>query len=357
MFRTSRTLIAVFGSAALVGALAGTAWASPGDPGRFTATPLSPTSVETGMKSPRGCSRQSDPALLRRTDATVIPVMVKLDYDAAASYQGGLPGLPATSPEVTGRPLRSSDANVSKYLAHAARKSSSAAAEIRARVPKAKVTGSYTTVYGGLSVSLPANQAKTLLSLPGVAAVQSDTLNQTTAAGAYVSAAPATAALPADTARFVGATKVWPSLGGPATAGKGVVSRRDRHRRLAREPDARRRRRAARARRPAGRKLRPASSVTEPNRPPRPGVQLQQQADRRVRVPPHLPRRDGSDGRVLQRRDRYVLGPRLGGTRHAHDDHRRRRLRRRRRAALRRRPRARQRHRAGSARSSSTGSA
>ncbi|HMM93528.1 S8 family serine peptidase [Phycicoccus sp.] len=221
MFRTRRTLFALLGSVTLVGALAGTASASPADPGRFTATALTPTSTTSGDKSPSGSLAQSDPALLKRTDSTVVPVMVKLDYDAAASYRGGVPGLAATSPEVTGRPLRSSDPNVSKYLAHAARESSAAAAQIRARLPKAKVTGTYTTVYGGLSVSLPANQAKTLLSLPGVAAVQSDTLNHPTAAGSYVSATGAT--IPGDTAKFVGATKVWPSLGGQKLAGKGVV--------------------------------------------------------------------------------------------------------------------------------------
>lgn len=224
MFRTGRTLIALLGTATVVGVLAGTASASEGDPGPFTATPLSPTSTETGLKSASGVLAKSDPALLRRTDATVIPVMVKLDYDAAASYQGGLPGLPATSPEVTGRTLTASDPAVAKYLTHAAKKSASAAAGIRAAVPEAKVTGTYTTVYGGLSVSLPANEARALLSVPGVAAVQADTLNTPMSAGSYVSAAPAaTTTLPGDTAQFVGATKVWPSLGGQKLAGQGVV--------------------------------------------------------------------------------------------------------------------------------------
>ena len=147
--------------------------------------------------------------------------MVKLDYDAAAAYRGDIKGLPATSPQVTGRTLNKSDAAVATYLRHVEATSAAVVQRIRAAVPAAAVTGSYTLAYGGLSLRLPANQAKALLTVPGVAAVQADTLNQPTAATeSAVAAAPTVGN---DATAFIGANKVWPSLGGQKLAGKGVI--------------------------------------------------------------------------------------------------------------------------------------
>src|SRR5690606_11705983 len=69
--------------------------------------------------SASGAMALSDEDLLSRTDAEVVPVMVKLDLDGAASYAGGKEGLPATSPEVTGKSLSANPAAVNRYLAHA----------------------------------------------------------------------------------------------------------------------------------------------------------------------------------------------------------------------------------------------
>ena len=74
-------------------------------PGGFRATALSPDTTVTAAKSKSGRLATSDPALLGRTDATPVNVVVKLDYDAAASYKGDVAGLAATSPSVTGREL------------------------------------------------------------------------------------------------------------------------------------------------------------------------------------------------------------------------------------------------------------
>ncbi len=57
-------------------------------------------------------------------------------------------------------------------------------------------------------MKVPANKARDLLSIPGVVAVQSDTLQHT---------------LTDSTPAFIGATKVWPVLGGSRTAGQGVI--------------------------------------------------------------------------------------------------------------------------------------
>src|SRR5205085_2327917 len=54
---------------------------------------------------------------------------------------------------------------------------------------------------------VPANSVDNLLQVPGVAAVQKDSLNQPLD----------------DNTSFVGATSVWPSLGGPSNAGSNVT--------------------------------------------------------------------------------------------------------------------------------------
>ena len=128
-----------------------------------------------------------------------------------------------------------------------------------------------------------------------------------------------------DNTAFIGATAVWPQLGGSAQGRVARDRRRPRHRRLAREPDALTRRSRARA---GGRPLAVRLRRRQRRRPPRPGLPLQQQADRRLQLHADLHgrerlRRPG----VLQRHDGYLLGARPGGPRDAHDDDGRRRLR------------------------------
>ena len=74
-------------------------------PGGFRATGLVPDNTVTAAKSSSGRLATSDPALLGRTDSALVNVVVKLDYDATASYKGGVAGLAATSPSVTGAKL------------------------------------------------------------------------------------------------------------------------------------------------------------------------------------------------------------------------------------------------------------
>jgi hypothetical protein len=185
--------------------------------GHFTATALHPSSVVEGTKSSSGRLAQSDAALLARTDTAPVSVMVKLDYDASASYLGDVSGLAATSPSVTGAQLTGSSAPEQAYDRYAAKIESSFTSGLAAKVPGAKVGRSLRQVYGGVAVRIPANQAKTLLSLPGVAAVQADTLEHTDAA--TPTAAQATVEAPT----FIGAPTLWSRLGGQNLAGKGVI--------------------------------------------------------------------------------------------------------------------------------------
>jgi len=199
-------------SAAVLAASVVTPAASVGasDPGRFTAKALVPTSTVTAAKSASGRLAQSDPSLLTRTDAAPVNVMVKLDYDAAASYQGDLPGLAATSPSVTGRALTGATPAEKAYGAYTGKADHSFRSNLAAKLPSAKAGQSVSLVYGGVAVRLPANEVKSLLNIPGVAAVQADKLEHPDAATV-------------ESPVFIGAPTIWNKLGGQALAGRGVI--------------------------------------------------------------------------------------------------------------------------------------
>ncbi len=213
---SGRAVSRVRAAAVLAATLAATwaagtsATASGPDPSRFTVaggvSQAGPT-IETA-KSTSGRLAKSDPALLARTDANPVNVMVKVDVDAVAGYEGGVKGLAATSPGKTGKKLKQNSRAVSAYSAYATKVVDKAGQDIASKVKGAQPGLSYVTAYGGLSVRLPANQVKDLLEVPGVVAVQADTLEQ-----------PQTDATPT----YIGATAVWPSLGGSTKAGQGVI--------------------------------------------------------------------------------------------------------------------------------------
>jgi subtilisin family serine protease len=179
--------------------------------GKFQVAPLA---VEAdgepivGAKSRTGQIAETDPALLGRGDSTPVDVVVKLDYDSVATYTGGVQGLAATSPKATGKKLKQNKAAVDAYEAHVAGVERDIVSDIQGAVSGETIRGSFRVAYGGIAMELPANQVDELLSVDGVVAVQQDTLNQ-----------PLTSVTPA----FTGASAVWPSLGGSARAGEGVI--------------------------------------------------------------------------------------------------------------------------------------
>ncbi len=75
-------------------------------------------------------------------------------------------------------------------------------------VPSATAGKSLQRVYGGVAVRLPANQIGKVLAIPGVAAVQADSLLQ-----------PDTIESP----EFIGAPTIWNQTGGQALSGQGVI--------------------------------------------------------------------------------------------------------------------------------------
>ncbi|MEO5609933.1 MAG: S8 family serine peptidase, partial [Ornithinibacter sp.] len=206
---SSLRVSALVGSAFVL--VVGSAAAAPPSPdaSRFTAAPI--TSLVSQFDVPKSSSgkiAKSDPALLARTDAKPVHVMVKLDLDGTATYAGGVDGLAPTSPSVTGKSLKRNAKAVVAYEKHAERVVTDAGKAITRAVPGATVGRGFTTAFGGVSVTVPANRAKDLLKADGVVAVQTDSLEQ----------------LQTDaTPQFVGASALWPSLGGSRTAGEGVI--------------------------------------------------------------------------------------------------------------------------------------
>jgi hypothetical protein len=196
-------------------------WGSPSfasQPSNLVALDLSPASRVTSAKSPTSRLAKTDPSLLNRRDATRVSIVVKLSYDSIATYAGGVAGMPATSPSVTGRPLSNSAAE-KRYAGYIAGLENAFVAQLSKRVVDATVGQRLKTVYGGIALTVPANRIADVLAIPGVVAVQADSLNK-----------PLTDSSPA----FIGATSLYPQLGGTANAGKGVIFGRSRHRRLAR---------------------------------------------------------------------------------------------------------------------------
>ena len=177
-------------------------------PSKFTATALKPSSTVTGFKSQSAGLAKSDPSLLKRRDPGMVNVMIKLDYDATASYAGDIQGFAATSPRVTGRKLTGKSAAETKYLGRIKVQESAFIKALKAKVPSARIGESFRTVYGGISARVPAKDVKAILTIKGAVAVQSDKVNH-----------PLTDSSP----DFIKASPLYPELGGTADAGKGVI--------------------------------------------------------------------------------------------------------------------------------------
>ncbi|MGW3808494.1 S8 family serine peptidase, partial [Micromonospora sp. NPDC005113] len=217
---TARTVVA-----GLVGALVATGLAAdpaaaqtPGALGARTpgaadralsvAKVLTPAGRLMSAKSPSSALAETDKKLLARKDTKPVQVAIKLDYDSVATYQGGIAGLPATSPSVRGRPLSERPAVAAKYEAHVASQEAAFVSALRAAVPSAQVSARLRTVYGGVAATIPANTVETVLGIDGVVAVQDNDLRQ---------------ALTDSSSDFLNAPPVYDALGTTKNAGEGVI--------------------------------------------------------------------------------------------------------------------------------------
>ena len=154
-----------------------------------------------------GSYAKTDQSLLGLSGSKLVPVMIKYAVTPTASYAGGIERLKATSPRVTHESLRGNAKAFARYQTFAASKITKISAHIKRAIPRAQLGQRFTVAYGGVAARIPANQIGKLLSQPGVVAVQRDSLNQPLD----------------DNTAFIGATGVWPTLGGSAHAGNNVV--------------------------------------------------------------------------------------------------------------------------------------
>ena len=203
-----RRFLGMFGAAAILASAAVGPVTAAGPSRTPTGQGLNGGTLVIAAKTASGQLAHSDPDLLARTDSKLVPIMVKMDVDPIASYRGGVAKFAPTSPGATGKSLSANGGAVNAYRGYLNFQAASIKRAAVRAVPSLKPLQTFLTAYGGFSAVVPANKAKALLNVPGVAAVQYDALNQP---------------LSNDSPTFVGATQVWPSLGGENKAGKGVI--------------------------------------------------------------------------------------------------------------------------------------
>ena len=141
------------------GAAAGS---SPPDKYRLSETQPTLTGTASGDKSSTSDLARTPAALKALTTTKRVPVLIKYDYDAVASYTGSVPGFDATSPSVTARPLSKPSAAVSSYQRFVANREASITRNVESTVPAVRVRDSYRLVYGGVSATVPGNEIRQL---------------------------------------------------------------------------------------------------------------------------------------------------------------------------------------------------
>ncbi len=169
----------------------------------FTATPLTPDNTFT-LNLAKGAP-QTPPV----SGSGMVSVIVKLDESPLATYQGGINNLAPTDPRVTGAKRLDVTTNASRaYLNYLKGKQDAFEASAKSAIPQSVFKNRYDVVLGGISMLVPADQLKTLTTLPDVQAVYPDQLEK----------------LETDNSpQFIGAPTVWNALGGQESAGEGVI--------------------------------------------------------------------------------------------------------------------------------------
>jgi len=174
----------------------------------LTGQALTPAGRVPATKAPTSRLAQTDRNLLGRTDNAPVSILVKLDYDSLATYGGGVAGLDATSPAVTGKSLSERTGALRKYEAHITGKERAFDSALTSRVPQAKIGSTLRTVYGGISATVPANSISDVLAIPGVVAVQENVMRKV---------------LTDSSTGFLGAPTIYDELGSVGNAGEGVI--------------------------------------------------------------------------------------------------------------------------------------
>src|SRR5262249_53977073 len=109
------------------------------------------------------------------TSDRLVSVIVKLQDAPVATYRGGVAGLAATSPRVTGvKRINPGSPTVRSYRSYLAGKLATIEGAARSAIPRARVLHRYDMVVGGLALQLPEKDVAKLAALPGVKAVYPD---------------------------------------------------------------------------------------------------------------------------------------------------------------------------------------
>lgn len=137
-----------------------------------------------------------------------IRVIVQLVDQPLASYDGGVSGIPATSPRVTRRPLNADSPAARQYADYLRSQQADLAAQVERVAPSARIGADFQVALNGVSMTVTVEDAARISKLPGVAAILPDRLEQ-----------PDTEVSP----QFIGAPTLWNQLGGQVDAGEGVI--------------------------------------------------------------------------------------------------------------------------------------
>lgn len=102
--------------------------------------------------------------------------IVRLSEAPLATYEGGVEGLAATSPQATGQARLDTTSNDSRaYLQHLAERQEEAGVQIESLLARdIKVADNYTHALNGFSLELTAEEAAALVGQPGIEAVEPD---------------------------------------------------------------------------------------------------------------------------------------------------------------------------------------
>jgi uncharacterized repeat protein (TIGR01451 family) len=187
-----RKYIALF--AALVTALALAVPAGAEGEGDFTATgtPTLDSQFEgTNLKS-----------------GETVRVVVQLADEPLASYEGGVAGIPATSPKVTKKELNANSKAARDYTRYLEGKQSAFKKDAAKLAPSADIQGDYQVALNAVTVTIKADEIAQLRRLPGVVSVLPDKLEQLD-----TNVSP----------EFIGAPTAWAQDGGQENAGEGVI--------------------------------------------------------------------------------------------------------------------------------------
>ncbi len=139
----------------------------------------------------------------------LVSIIVDLDVAPLATYEGGINGLAATSPKVTGQAQLDTTTQASQlYRTYVARQLTAFKAQALQAVPSAQVIYDYDVVLGGVSMIVPKDQVDVIRNLDGVKQVYEDQMRFP---------------LTDSSNDFIGSSTIWDELGGQGSAGEGVV--------------------------------------------------------------------------------------------------------------------------------------